>query len=516
LKKDGGRELLKKKSFILNTIAFSVATFISRILGYLRDATIANFFGANPLTDAFFIAWKLPNTFRQLLGEGSFNAAFIPIYTDERDKNPKSVEFFVNSVFTYYTLTLAVLTIFAILFADVLITILAPGFLKNEEVFNEAVKLVRIVFPYLILVGWVSFFMALLNTRNRFFIPALTPALLNLSFITFAFLLSDKLGIYALAVGALVGGLVQVLILVPYIKKENFRIRFTLKVHPRLKEFLKKMTPAFISFGVSQFSFVVDTIIASFLLGGAISYLYYANRIFQLPMGVFAIGLGNALLVSLSKHFSEKNMEEFKKDFNRGIIFSLLISIPATIGMIVLGKEVIELLLVRGEFTHEDAVMTNYALIGYSIGLTGYALARPFKSAFFSVGDTKTPLYATIFGVVLGIIFAIVFGFVFKWGVFGLALASSLAGFSTTIYLYIKSKFEIELSTIIKSFLKIMFSAIVMGVVVFIVKNYIDILVLKVFISIFIAVLIYFPLLILLKEDMAYLFINKLKAKFGR
>ena len=508
----------KKKSFILNTLAFSAATFISRILGYLRDATIAYFFGANPLTDAFFIAWKLPNTFRQLLGEGSFNAAFIPIYTDEKKKNPQSVYQFVSSVFTYYTLTLIVLTLLAIVFAEGLITILAPGFLKNKEVFNEAVKLVRIVFPYLILAGWVSFFMALLNTKNRFFLPAFTPALLNLSFITSAFLMADKLGIYSLAIGALIGGLIQVLVLVPYIKKENFKIGITFKIHPRLKEFLKKMVPAFISFGVSQFSFIVDTVIASFLLGGAISYLYYANRIFQLPMGVFAIGLGNALLVSLSKHYTEKNINEFNKDFNRGIVFSLLIATPATVGMIVLGKEIIELLLVRGQFTPEDAVMTNYALIGYSLGLVGYALSRPFKSAIFSIGDTKTPLYATIFGVIIGIISAIIFGFVFKWGVFGLAFASSLAGIGTTLYLYIKSKskFYIDLKLILKSFFKILVSAILMGLVVLLIKNFIPILALKVFLSIFIAVFVYFGILTILKEETAQIFINKIKRKFGR
>ncbi len=385
-----------KGQFLLNTIAFSSATLISRILGYLRDATVAYIFGANPLTDAFFVAWRLPNTLRQLIGEGSFNAAFIPIYTQEEKESGESAKNYASSLFTYYTLVLSVITVFVVLFADIFVKILAPGFIEKGN-FQETVNLVKVVFPYLVLVGWVSFFMALLNTKDRFFIPAVTPALLNLSFIFSAFLLSDKFGIYALAYGALAGGILQVLIQFPLLKKENLLLKPSLKPHPKIKETLKRLIPAFASFGVSQFAFVIDTVIASFLVGGAISYLYYGNRIFLLPMGLFAIGLGNALLVSLSKHFSNRNMESFDHDVNMGIKLSFFISIPAVVGMLVLGIEIIDVLLLRGAFTKEDALLTYYALAGYSLGLTGYALTRPFKSAFFAIGDTKTPLYSTIF-----------------------------------------------------------------------------------------------------------------------
>ena len=507
---------MSKKSFVSNTLAFSGATLISRVLGYVRDATIAYFFGANPFTDAFFIAWRLPNTFRQLLGEGSFNAAFIPIYTDEELKSKKSARFLVNSLFTYYTLILALLTFLVIVLAPYFVQLLAPGF-KGTEAFDKTVELVRIVFPYLILVGWVSFFMALLNTRDKFFLPALTPALLNLSFITFAFLFSKSLGIYALAIGALVGGILQVLVLIPTILKERFFVKPTLKFHPKIKEAIKKMLPAFASFGVSQFSFVIDTIIASFLLGGAISYLYYANRIFQLPMGVFAIGLGNALLVSLSKHYSQKNIKAFKKDLNNGLILSIFISLPAAAGMIVIGLEIIDLLLVRGAFSTKDAIMTNKALIGYAIGLVGYAASRPLKSAFFAKGDTLTPLYATIFGLVVGIISAVVLGFLLKLGVFGLALASSLIGFSTTMFLYIKSDFEIDMKLIYKSFFKVLISVIIMSIGIYIFKNLVPFLVIKVFGSIILGIFIYLTVSYLLKEEslniFLSLFLRKLKIK---
>ena len=506
---------MAKKSFVSNTLAFSGATLISRILGYARDATIAYFFGANPFTDAFFIAWRLPNTFRQLLGEGSFNAAFIPIYTDEELKSKKSAKFLINSLFTYYTLILALLTFFVIIFAPYFVQLLAPGF-KGTEAFDKTVELIRIVFPYLILVGWVSFFMALLNTKDRFFLPALTPALLNLSFITFAFLFSNTLGIYALAVGALVGGVLQVLILIPTILKENFLVKPTLKFHPKIKLTIKKMLPAFASFGVSQFSFIIDTIIASFLLGGAISYLYYANRIFQLPMGVFAIGLGNALLVSLSKHYSQKDMKAFNRDLNNGLLLSVFISLPATAGMIVIGLEIIDLLLVRGAFSTKDAVMTNWALIGYSIGLVGYATSRPLKSAFFAKGDTITPLYATIFGLTVGIISAVILGFVLKLGVFGLALASSLIGFSTTLFLYIKSDFEIDIKLITRSFFKVLISVAIMSIAIYIFKILVPFLIIKVFGSIILGITIYLTVNYVLKEESLNIFLSLFLKKFRK
>ena len=505
---------MSKKSFISNTLSFSFATLLSRILGYLRDATIAYFFGANPLTDAFFIAWKLPNTFRQLLGEGSFNAVFIPIYTDELKKNPQSAKEYVNSVFTYYILFITLLTLTLILFADFVVKILAPGFI-DKDVYEETVKLIRLVLPYLILVSIVSFFMALLNTKDRFFLPAFTPALLNLSFIASAFIFANQLGIYSLVVGALLGGFLQVIVLIPLFFKEGFRIEFSFKIHHKIKDTLKKLAPAFASFGVNQFSFVIDTIIASFLVGGAISYLYYANRIFQLPIGVFAIGLGNALLVSLSKHYTNKDFKSFSLDFNRGIQLSIFISLPATVGMIVLGREIIEILLVRGKFTDTDAVFTNWALIGYSLGLLGYAVSRPFKSAFFSIGDTKTPLYATIFGLTVGTLSAIVFGFVFKMGVFGLALASSIAGYSTTLYLYWRSNFEIDLKRIFITFLKVSLASLLMGLSVYIFKEFFGSNLIKVFGGIVIGVITYFSIIKILKEESFIVFINTLKRRKG-
>ncbi len=458
-----------KANFIRNTLFFSLATFISRILGYLRDATIAYVFGANALTDAFFVAWRIPNTLRQLVAEGSFNAAFIPIFTELERNNHNYAKLYASSLFSFYTLILSFLTFVVVIFSDFFVSVIAPG-LSEKGTLDEASKLLKIVFPYLVLVGWVSFFMALLNTRNRFFIPAVSPALLNLSFILSAFFLSGYTGIYSLAIGALIGGMLQVFLQIPFLIWEGLIPRVSFKYVKEIKETMKRLLPAFASFGISQFAFIVDTVIASFLLGGAISYLYYANRIFQLPIGLFAVGLGNALLVSLSKHYSENNVEAFKKDLSIGIRFAIFISLPATAGMVVLGKEIISVLLQRGEFTEKDTSMTFLALVGYSVGLIGYALSRPYKSAFFSIGDTKTPLYSTAFGLIISITSALIFGFVLNWGVLGLALASSLGGISGFLYLYFLSEFEIDRAGVLRTAINSFIATVSMVFVLYVLK----------------------------------------------
>ena len=506
---------MNRSHFLKNTLFFSVATFISRILGYLRDATVAYIFGANPLTDAFFVAWRIPNTLRQLVAEGSFNAAFIPIFSEITKNDPDNAKKYLSSLFSIYTLLLSFITAFAVIFSDFIVGIIAPG-LSEKGTLQEASSLLKIVFPYLILVGWVSFFMAVLNTKDRFFIPAVSPAVLNLSFIFFAFLLSPYYGIYSLAFGAIVGGVFQVLLQIPFLIKEKIFLNISFKLHPEIKETFRRLIPAFASFGVSQFAFIVDTVIASFLVGGAISYLYYANRIFQLPIGIFAIGLGNALLVSLSRHSSEKNTEAFLNDLNSGLRFAIFISIPATLGMIVLGKEIISALLQRGSFSPYDTNLTYLALLGYSVGLTGYALTRPIKSAFFSIGDTRTPLYSTIFGLLISIILAVVFGFLLRWGVFGLALASSAGGISGFLYLYFFSRFKIDVVELFKTFLKTSFSGIVMIIFILILKKMVGNIYLQVFGGVVIGASVYFLTSYLIKEKSALFFADALRKKFIR
>ncbi|NPA13285.1 MAG: murein biosynthesis integral membrane protein MurJ [Aquificae bacterium] len=504
-----------KSHFLKNTLLFSVATLISRVLGYLRDATIAYLFGASPLTDAFFVAWRIPNTLRQLVAEGSFNAVFIPIYSQIQKENPKLAKEYVSSLFSYYTVVLSIITVVGVVFSDYIVSAIAPG-LAEKGVLTEASTLLKMVFPYIVLVGWVSFFMALLNTRDRFFIPAVSPALLNLSFIVSGFFLSQYIGIYALGVGAVVGGFLQVVLQIPYVVKEGLLPSVSFKVLPYLKETIKKLAPGFASFGINQFAFIIDTVIASFLVGGAISYLYYANRIFQLPVGLFAVALGNALLVSFSQAFTDGNMERFKNDFNKGLRFAVVISLPAVAGMVVLGKDILSVLLERGAFSSKDTLMSYYSLVGYSVGLLGYALARPYKSAFFSKKDTLTPLYATVVGLVVGIVSAVLFGFILGWGVFGLAFASSLNGFAGLFYLMFVSDFYVDWKGFFKTFIKAVLGVIVMVGILIPLKLYIPVQWLVVAVGVLVGGFVYFASLILLKEETAKAVLQLISKKLAK
>ena len=487
--------------FVRYALSFSAATFISRIFGYIRDAVVAYVFGASHLTDAFFVAWRLPNTLRQLVAEGSFNAVFIPIYQSILEKDPNQARAYINSLFSYYTLILSLITILAVIFAKVIVLLIAPGFAKDERLLELAANLVRLTFPYLVLVGMVSFFMAVLNTRGRFFLPALTPALLNLSFIVSALLLSSYTGIYALAVGALVGGFLQVVLTFWQFKREGFSIRFTFAKSLYLKETLKKILPSFASFGINQFSFIIDTIIASLIMAGAVSYLYYANRVFQLPIGVFAIGLGNALLVTLSKSFERKDINAILSDIQNSLKLSIIVAIPATFGMVVIGKEIIEVLFQHGVFDKKDVEYTYYALIGYAVGLLFYTASRPFKSGFFAIKDVKTPVLATAVGLLGGILSALVLVFGLGLSVFGLALASSLAGLFTLFYLWYFFPYKVELKPLFKTFVKSLIAATLFSIFILTIKGFINNAGLIVLLSIPTAVAIYFLTLYLLRED---------------
>ncbi len=484
--------------FIKYTLSFSFATLISRVLGYIRDLVIAYTFGVSGLTDAFFIAWRLPNMFRQILGEGSLNAVFVPLFK-KLEKENIDVHRFTNSIFTYLSITIFVLTAVFIIFAPYIATIIAPGFV-GKEFFDDTVRIIRLVFPYIILVSWVAFFMALLNIKGIFFLPAFTPALLNISFIFSAIFLSQYIDIYALVVGAIIGGILQVAILIKPVFR-LYKIRPLLFFDENIKLFFKRLLPTIASFGVTQVSFIVDTVIASMVMFGAVSYLYYANRLLQLPLGIFGIGLGNAVLVSMSEYSLEKDKEKIEKELTTAVKLAFIISIPASVGLILLSHQIIDILFFRGKFSLEDLRQTSLALIGLSTGLVAVILQKPLKSVFFSIEDVKTPLYATFVGVIFSIVCALFFVFVFDLGVFGLALATSVNYFTTVIYLYMALPVKIIVKDTLKSVYKSIIAVSVMTVLIEAVKYYFQESLIIVVISIVIGSAVYFLMLYILKES---------------
>ncbi|MFN3264024.1 MAG: murein biosynthesis integral membrane protein MurJ, partial [Aquificaceae bacterium] len=293
-------------ALLRHSVSFSTATLLSRILGYVRDAMIAYYFGVSQITDAFFVAFRLPNTFRRLFGEGGFNAAFVPIFAQRLKEGTERP--LLNSVFTYYTLFNLLVTLTGIIFAEWVIRLIAPGVVEKSY-FELAVFMARFLFSYLFFVGLSAFFMAVLNTRGVFFVPAFAQAVFNIVMAVCIALTAHSLGYMALVIGVVVGGFAQLLFHIPSAISQGLIPRLTFQRDADLHLLLKRLLPALMGFGVAQLSFFIDTFLASFLTLGAISYLYFANRIFQLPLGALSVGMANSLLSILSGgHDPRKNI----------------------------------------------------------------------------------------------------------------------------------------------------------------------------------------------------------------
>ncbi|MFN4319743.1 MAG: murein biosynthesis integral membrane protein MurJ [Aquificaceae bacterium] len=478
-------------SLIKHSLSFSFATLLSRVLGYVRDALIAYYFGVSHITDAFFVAFRLPNTFRRLLGEGGFNAAFVPIFAKRIKEGTERV--FLNSVFTYYTLFNLLITLLGIAFSDWIIRLIAPG-IANKGYFELTVFMARFLFSYLFFVGLSAFFMAALNTRGVFFVPAFAQAVFNLFFawcLTFA---TERIGYLALIAGVILGGLAQLLFHIPSAIKKGIVPRLTLEKDKDLNLLLRRLLPAIMGFGVAQLSFFIDTFLASFLALGTISYLYYANRIFQLPLGALSVGMANSLLSVLS------HGEDKRSNITLAFRFVTLLALPAAGGLIVLSSQIIALLYGRGRFSSEDVIIAAKVLSVYSLGLLFFSLQKVLSSVFFAKGDTRTPVFSSLFAVVVEGLSAFTFAFLLKLGVVGLALAtvsSSLAGLAFLMYFW-KEK-ELNIHSYTASLLRAFLSTFLMCLFLVVIKPapY------ELFYAMPLASLIYWLFLLLLREPLA-------------
>ncbi|MEZ0361435.1 MAG: murein biosynthesis integral membrane protein MurJ [Hydrogenobacter sp.] len=488
---------------IKHSVSFSVATLLSRALGYIRDALIAYHFGVSQVTDAFFIAFRLPNTFRRLLGEGGFNAAFIPVYA--KDIKGGREKQFLHSVFTYYTAVNLLVTLFGIFFAEYIVSLIAPG-IRSRPHFEIAVFMSRWLFTYLFFVGLSSFFMAILNTKGVFFVPAFAQAVFNIVFSLVIAFCSHWIGFYSLIAGVILGGLAQVLFNIPSLLKADVKLGFSLILDKDVKLLVKRLLPSILGFGVAQLSFFIDTLLASFLALGSISYLYYANRIFQLPLGAVSVGMANSLLSALSKG------EDIKPTTHLAFRFVILISLPATFGLITLSDHIIALLYGRGRFLESDVLTTSLVLQAYALGLTFFSLQKVLSSVFFAKGDTKTPVKASLFAVLSEGIFGSFYAFVLKWGVVGLALGTSTSSLIGFVYLFWKARGEtILVGEVLKLLSKPLIASTVMSVFIFPLKELMSKPSYTAFIIPF-GMLVYFFSLLTFKEPLSLLLLSRLKS----
>ncbi len=449
--------------------AVSGMTLLSRIFGFLRDMVIAMAFGSSASADAFFVAFRIPNMQRRILGEGAVTAAFIPVFTETFTQKGESAAWrFTANLFNILSIILFLASLFILIFSSTVITVFAPGFLDQLEKFELTVKLTRWMAPYLFFIGLAAFCMGILNSLKEFVLPAATPILQNVSMILSVLILVPIMDepIMGLAIGVLAGGALQFLVQLPAVLKKGIRFEKTLNF--RQEEFVKcasLMGPVILGLAVYEINIMIDTLLASLLPGGSISYLYYGNRLVQLPLGVFAVALAVVLLPTLSSQAAKGNLKKLVQTLGFSIRLILFITLPATIGLIILREPIVNTLWERGEFLASTTEGTAIALLYYSIGLCAYSGIKIIAPAFYSLQDTKTPAKIGIYSMLLNTVLNLVLMGPLKHG--GLALATSLAAlFNVALLIHFLRKRLGLLGgrKIFFSTLKMFLSALTMGI----------------------------------------------------
>ncbi len=462
------KNTLLKSSAIITTM-----TFISRIFGLIRDVVIARLFGAGLGSDVFFIAFKIPNLFRRLFAEGAFSQAFIPILSDAKNNNnEQDTQKIINSIGSYLLKALIITTVIAVIIAPIIILLFAYGFYQYPEKFNLATDMLRITFPYLLLISITAFFGAILNTYNNFAIPAFTPVLLNISIIICAVFLADKLDtpIMALAYGVLLGGIVQLLFQIPFLIKINKLPKLATTKHSSVKLLKKRMLPAIFGVSVSQINLLFDTIIASFLITGSISWLYYSDRLLELPLALIGIALATLSIAKLSDYFSKKDFKNFKKTIDDCLKIAITLAIPASIGLIVLAEPLIITLFQYQQFSANDSYQSSLSLMAYAIGLSPLIIVKILAPVFYARGNIRTPVKIAIVAMLTNIILNIIFAYYYQHT--GIALATSISSILNAFLLYYvlhkKKIYKLDKS-IYKLFIPVIMASLIMliGIVYF-------------------------------------------------
>lgn len=422
--------------------AVSSITMLSRVLGFVRDTIMARIFGAGIASDAFVVAFKLPNLLRRIFAEGAFSQAFVPILAEYKaQKGEEATRTFVAYVAGQLTLVLALVTLLGVLAAPWIVWASAPGFSDNPERFELTSDLLRVTFPYILLISLSSFVGALLNTWNRFAVPAFVPTLLNVSMIVFALFLTPYFDPPIMAMGwaVLVGGLLQLLYQLPHLRKIG------LLVLPRINlrdsgvwRVLRQMGPAILGVSVAQISLIINTVFASFLVAGSVSWMYYADRLMELPAGVLGVALGTILLPSLSKSHASADPAAYSKLLDWGLRLCLLLALPCALALAVLAEPLVVALFQYGKFTAADADMTQRALLAYSVGLLGMLLVKVLAPGFYARQDIRTPVRIAMFTLLMTQVMNLLFIFVIPLAHAGLALSIGLAACLNAGLLYWK------------------------------------------------------------------------------
>ncbi len=453
-------------NLLKSTGTFGFYTIISRLLGYLRDILIAIFLGTGLLADAFFVAFRIPNTFRRLFSEGTFNAAFVPSYSSEMAKGKKYSNKFANDIFNLLFLGLLFLTIIVQIFMPAFVSVIAPGFTHEIEKMEIAVNLTRITLPFLFFICLASFFSAILNSHNKFAAASAAPIILNVVLIIvliFSKILNDEL-VYFLSYGVSISGLLQLLFLYRSVRKYyHLKFNFKIQINKKVKFFFKKLLPSVFSSGVTQINILIGTIIASFQ-ASAVSYLYYADRIYQINLAIAGIAIGVVILPQLSKYVQLKKKSKIIFIQNKALELSLFLSLPATIALLIGSEQIISALFGYGSFDKNSVMNSGLALYYFALGLPAFALIKVFSSFFFANHNTKIPFFISLFSVLINILISVYYfnqiGFII------IPIATSISSWLNSILLFIFLKnnhlFYFN-QTFFYKFVKIIFATFFMG-----------------------------------------------------
>jgi len=413
------------------------ATFLSRLLGYVRDMALAWFFGAGLASDAFFVAFRIPNLLRRLFAEGSLSIAFIPIFTDYLEKEGKDEAFrFAGSALKFLSVALVFVVLAGVFLAPFIVRVFAPGFAVDPEKFALTVLMTRIMFPYIFFIGLVALCMGILNVLGHFSAPALAPVFLNIAMIFSVVFISPHMNepVTGLAIGVLIGGALQLCLQAPFLIKKGIYLNKKIKLfHPGLKKVGTLMLPTILGAAAYQVNILVGTLLSSLLPEGSVSYLYYADRLTQFPLGIFAIALATAILPSLSRQAAAGQIKEAGETFASAMRFVFFITLPAMAGMIVLREPIVELLFKRGAFDTMAVKSTAYALVCYVAGLWAFSAVRIAIAAFYALKDTRTPVKMAIISIIVNIVLGILL--MGPMGHGGLALATSLSSMLNLVLL---------------------------------------------------------------------------------
>lgn len=461
---------MSKRHLIKSTGIIGSATALSRVLGFVRDMVIAAFFGTAVYAQAFVVAFRIPNLLRDLVGEGAVNSALVPVLTEELSKNGKESFLRLSQVlFNIMFTVLLVLTAVGMLASPLIVRLIAPGFMADPEKFRITVTLTRVLFPFLFLVGLWAYAMSVLNSLGKFASAAFGSCFLNLAMILSAVMFGEN--VFGLAFGVLSGGLLQFLIQLPSLHSSGWKARLTAEFdHPQARKAGILLVPRVLGACVYQFNVFVSTILASLsgIVGeGAVAAIYYANRIWQLPLAIFGIALAQAALPAMSRHMAENNTEKMKETVQFSLKIVFLVLVPSSIGIMMLSSPITKILFERGAFTSYSTSITSNALFFYAFGLVACGGLKVLANAFYASGDTRTPVKAAFYSAILNLLLNLALMWPLKVG--GLTLANSIAvtfNFAMLYILLVKKFGDFGSAQIRGSFLRVVAASMAMAVAI--------------------------------------------------